>query len=253
MEVTPPSAIQLLLGDDRAFAVRSTTIVGAIGHLRRLESDSTSTGGRSDFCRQIHHPGKSDRTPSLFGEVTLSSTIQLLLEDDRTFTVRSTVSVGAIGCLRCLERRLRLQRSNFYWGTIRLLSSDPSPWGRSDFYRQIHRSGRSDQALSSFGEVTQSSVIQRLLGDDRAFIVKSTASVGAIGRLRRLKRGDSAVSNSTSTGRRSDFCCQIYRPGRSDRMPSLFREMEAKPYPRRLLGEAKAKMHHRRPLKATTY
>ncbi|KAA0058513.1 hypothetical protein E5676_scaffold606G001290 [Cucumis melo var. makuwa] len=44
-EVTLPSAIQLLLGDDRALAVRSTvlalairstTLVGAIGHLRRL-------------------------------------------------------------------------------------------------------------------------------------------------------------------------------------------------------------------------
>ena len=34
-EVTPLSAIQLLLENDRAFAIRSTTLVGAIGRLRR--------------------------------------------------------------------------------------------------------------------------------------------------------------------------------------------------------------------------
>ncbi|TYJ97606.1 hypothetical protein E5676_scaffold690G00390 [Cucumis melo var. makuwa] len=36
-EVILPSAIQLLSGDDQTFTVRSTALVGAIGHLRRLE------------------------------------------------------------------------------------------------------------------------------------------------------------------------------------------------------------------------
>ncbi|KAA0042426.1 hypothetical protein E6C27_scaffold266G00020 [Cucumis melo var. makuwa] len=67
-------------------------------------SDLTSTKGRLDFCHQIHRPGRNDRTPSLFGEVTLPSAIQLLLVDDRAFAVRSIVLVGAIGCLRRLER-----------------------------------------------------------------------------------------------------------------------------------------------------
>ncbi|KAA0026001.1 hypothetical protein E6C27_scaffold34G003240 [Cucumis melo var. makuwa] len=78
-EVTPPSAIQLLLGDDRAFTVRS------IGHLRHLE--------------------RSGRTPSSFGEVTPPLAIQFLLRDDRAFAVRSTVLVGAIEHLHRLERR----------------------------------------------------------------------------------------------------------------------------------------------------
>ncbi|KAA0065801.1 hypothetical protein E5676_scaffold546G001950 [Cucumis melo var. makuwa] len=110
-EVILPSAIQLLLGDDRAFAVKSTVLVEAIGHLRHLErwgdiavSDPTSIGGRSGFCRQIHRPGRSDRTPSSFGEVILPSAIQLLSEDDQAFAVRSTVLVEAIGHHRRLER-----------------------------------------------------------------------------------------------------------------------------------------------------
>ncbi|KAA0032936.1 hypothetical protein E5676_scaffold482G00670 [Cucumis melo var. makuwa] len=37
LEDNSPSVIKLLLGDDQAFAIRSTTLVGAIGCLRRLE------------------------------------------------------------------------------------------------------------------------------------------------------------------------------------------------------------------------
>ncbi|KAA0063849.1 hypothetical protein E6C27_scaffold827G00810 [Cucumis melo var. makuwa] len=108
-EVILPSAIQLLSGDDRTFAVRSIAIVGAIGHLRHLESDTaisdlTSIGKRSDFFRQIHRPGRSDQAPSSFGEVILPSAIQLLSGDDRAFAVRSIVLVGAIVHLRRLER-----------------------------------------------------------------------------------------------------------------------------------------------------
>ncbi|TYK25897.1 hypothetical protein E5676_scaffold436G001270 [Cucumis melo var. makuwa] len=170
VEVTPPSAIQLLLRNDRVLFVRSTVLVEAIEHLCRLErgdsavsdptftggrlrfivrstvleersvpslfgergdsavSDPTSTRRRSGFCRQIYCPGRSDRVPSSFGEVTPPSAIQLLLRDDQTFSVRSTALVGAIGHL-C-------------------------------------------RALPS--------AIQLLLGDDRAFAVKSTALVEAI-------------------------------------------------------------------------
>ncbi|TYK25919.1 hypothetical protein E5676_scaffold190G00090 [Cucumis melo var. makuwa] len=107
-EVILPSAIQLLSGDDRAFAVRSTALVGAIGHLRRLErwycrQRSNFYRGRSGFCCQIQRPGRSDRTPSSFGEVVLPSAIQLLSRDDQDFAVRSTAVVGAIGHLRPLE------------------------------------------------------------------------------------------------------------------------------------------------------
>nr|ADN34245.1 hypothetical protein [Cucumis melo subsp. melo] len=80
-----PSAIQLLSGDDRAFAVRSTALTIGL-----LPSDPT--------------PGRSDRAPSSFGGVILPSAIQLLSGDDRTFVVRSTALVGAIGHHRPLER-----------------------------------------------------------------------------------------------------------------------------------------------------
>ncbi|TYK09539.1 hypothetical protein E5676_scaffold757G00200 [Cucumis melo var. makuwa] len=106
-------------------------------------NDSTSTKGRSDICRQIHRPGRSDRTSSscfvvsdptsikddrAFAIISTSwddrafvvrsvvlieafrhlrrtslSAIQLLLGDDRTFAVRSTVLVGAIEHL-CRDR-----------------------------------------------------------------------------------------------------------------------------------------------------
>ncbi|KAA0063857.1 hypothetical protein E6C27_scaffold827G00900 [Cucumis melo var. makuwa] len=67
-------------------------------------SDPTSTRGRSSFCRQICRPGRSDRAPSSFGGVILPSAIQLLSGDDRTFAVKSTALVGAIGHHRRLER-----------------------------------------------------------------------------------------------------------------------------------------------------
>ncbi|KAA0066533.1 hypothetical protein E6C27_scaffold25G00910 [Cucumis melo var. makuwa] len=178
-EVVLPSVIQLLSRDDRAFAVRSTALVGAIRHLRPLEgdiavSDPTSIGGRSSFCRQIHRPSRSDRAPSSFEEVILPSAIQLLSGDDRAFAVRSTALVGAIGHLRRLERWYCRQRSNFYRG-------------RSGFCCQIQRPGRSDRTPSSFGEVVLPSAIQLLSRDDQDFAVRSTAVVGAIGHLRPLE------------------------------------------------------------------
>ncbi|KAA0051626.1 hypothetical protein E5676_scaffold3445G00150 [Cucumis melo var. makuwa] len=215
-------------------------------------SDPTSIGGQSGFCRQIHRPDWSDRTPSSFEEVILLSAIQLLSGDDRTFAVRSTTL--------------------------------------------IHRPGRSDWAPSSFGEVILSSAIQLLSGDDLAFAVRSIALVEAIGHLRRLERGDTAVNNPTSIGGRSSFCRQIHhlvgaighlRPlergdtvvwigtfaindltsiegrsgfghqichlGRSDWALSSFRKVEVKMYHRHHLREAKAELHRRCPLKATTY
>ncbi|TYK26756.1 hypothetical protein E5676_scaffold124G00430 [Cucumis melo var. makuwa] len=148
-------------------------------NLRRSNStvsDPTSTGGRLRFCRQIHRPGRSDRTPSSFGGVILPSAIQLLSVDDRAFAVRSPALVGAIGHLRHLERG----------GTA--VSDPTSIGGRSSFCRQIHRPGRSDRAPLSFGEVVLPSAIQLLSRDDRAFTVRSTALVGLIGHLRRLER-----------------------------------------------------------------
>ncbi|KAA0047671.1 hypothetical protein E5676_scaffold648G001240 [Cucumis melo var. makuwa] len=304
------SAIQLLSGDDRAFFVRSTALVGAIGTIivwrgdtaisdptsiggrsgfyRQIHpwyersdtivvwrcdtaiSDPTSIGVRSSFCRQIHHPGRSDQTPSSFVEVILPSAIQLLLEDDRAFavrsipwddrafTVRSTALVGVIGHLWCLEMWSDRAPSSFggviLSSAIQLLSGDDRAFAvRStalvEAIGHLHYppSGRSDQAPSSFGGVILPSAIQLLSGDDQAFAVISTALVGMIGHHCRLE------SDPTSIVGRSGFCRQIHRPGRSDRAPSSFREVEAKLYHRRLLGEAKVELHRCRPLKATTY
>ncbi|KAA0032757.1 hypothetical protein E6C27_scaffold853G001000 [Cucumis melo var. makuwa] len=85
-EVVLPSAIQLLSGDDRAFAVRST-VLGTIGF---LPSDPP--------------PCRSDRAPSSFGEVVLPSAIRLLSGDDRAFAIRSTALVKAIKYVHRLER-----------------------------------------------------------------------------------------------------------------------------------------------------
>ncbi|TYK04475.1 hypothetical protein E5676_scaffold409G00850 [Cucumis melo var. makuwa] len=156
------SVIQLLLGDDKAFAVRSTVL--------------------------IHRPGRSGQTPLSFGEVVLPSAIQLLSEDDRAFAVRSTALVGAIGHLHRLERWYCRQRSNFYRGTIGLLPSDPPLWGRSGFYRQIHRSGRSDRTPSLFREERSDTFI---VWRDGGKIVPSTSSW-------RSKGG--AVPSSSSQG-----------------------------------------------------
>ncbi|KAA0039597.1 hypothetical protein E6C27_scaffold744G00740 [Cucumis melo var. makuwa] len=216
MEVTPLSAIQLLLGDDRAFAVRSTVLEQSDAFVvwrgDSAVNDPTSLRGQSSFYRQIHHPGKSDRAPSSFGEVNLSSAIQLLPRDDRTFAVRFTTLVGAIGRLRRLERR----------GDSAV--NDPtSIEGRLGSFRQIHRPGKSDRAPSSFGEIR----------DDRAFTVKSIALVGVIERHCRLERSDAFVfsrghsnfSDPTSIGGRSSFSRQIHHLSRSDRVPSSFGEV----------------------------
>ncbi|TYJ98788.1 hypothetical protein E5676_scaffold156G00970 [Cucumis melo var. makuwa] len=171
-EVVVPSAIQLLSGDDRAFVVRSTALIGAIGHLRRLERWYCRQ--RSNFYWGMIGLLPSDRAPSSFGEVVLLSAIQLLSRDDRAFVVRSTALVGAIGDLRRFERWYCRQRSNFYRETIGLLPSDPPSW--------------SDRAPSSFGEVVLPSAIRLLSGDDRAFAIRSTALVKAIKYVHRLER-----------------------------------------------------------------
>ncbi|TYK09811.1 histidine-rich glycoprotein-like [Cucumis melo var. makuwa] len=118
-EVTLPSVIQLLLGEDRAFVVRSIALVGAIGHLRQLE--------------------RTDRTSSSFGEVTPLSVIQLLLRDYRAFTVNSTTLIEATGIF-------------VVWIGDSTVSDPTSTRGRSSIYRQIHCHNRSDQASSSFGK-----------------------------------------------------------------------------------------------------
>ncbi|KAA0060301.1 hypothetical protein E6C27_scaffold22G00800 [Cucumis melo var. makuwa] len=94
----------------------------------------------------MHRPGRSDRTPSSLGEVVLSSAIQLLSGDDWAFAVRSTALVGAIGHL-------------LVWRGDTTVSDPTSIGGRSGFCRQIHRHDRSDRAPSSFGEVVLPSAI----------------------------------------------------------------------------------------------
>ncbi|TYK23214.1 hypothetical protein E5676_scaffold142G002460 [Cucumis melo var. makuwa] len=178
-EVTLPSAIQLLLGQDRAFAVKSTTLIHHPGRSDRAPSSFGKVApslviqlllGTRSGCHQIHRPGRSDRTPSSFGEVTLPSAIQLLLRDDWAFAVRSTILIHRRG-------------SN---------NGTPSSVG------EIHRPGINDWVPSSFGEATPPSEIQLLLRDDRAFTVRSIVLVGAIERLHRLERGDSAVSDPSA-------------------------------------------------------
>ncbi|KAA0066387.1 hypothetical protein E5676_scaffold602G00570 [Cucumis melo var. makuwa] len=90
-------------------------------------SDPTSTGGRSSFCCQIHRPGRSDRAPSSFGEVILPSAIQLLLGDDRDFTVRFTTLVGAIGHLRRLKRLFVILVGSKYCFTPEITSCSLRP------------------------------------------------------------------------------------------------------------------------------
>ncbi|KAA0065985.1 hypothetical protein E6C27_scaffold62G00720 [Cucumis melo var. makuwa] len=131
-------------------------------------------------------PGRSDRTPSSFGGVILPSAIQLLSGDDRAFAVRSTPGRSDRAPLLFGE----VERSGTFviWRGGTAVSDPISTGGPSSFYRQIHRSGRSDRAPSSFEELILPSVIQLLSGDDPAFAVKSTALVGAIGNYRRLER-----------------------------------------------------------------
>ncbi|KAA0032942.1 hypothetical protein E6C27_scaffold269G00160 [Cucumis melo var. makuwa] len=117
-EVILPSAIQLLSGDDRVFAVRSTPgrsdrAPSSFGGVILPSAIQLSEDDRAFVVRSItlvgavghhHHLERSDQTPSSFGEVVLPSTIQLLSGDDRAFAIRSTALVGAIGHLRHLER-----------------------------------------------------------------------------------------------------------------------------------------------------
>ncbi|KAA0046775.1 hypothetical protein E6C27_scaffold216G00590 [Cucumis melo var. makuwa] len=245
-EVTPSSVLQYLLGYDRAFAVRFIALVGAIERLRRLESCLIHHPSRSDHppssFGKIQHPSTSDQTPSSFGEVSLLSAIQFLQGYDRDFTVRSTVLVGAIGCLRHLERRPAV-------------SDQPSIKGRLDFYHLSHHSGRSDRAPSSFGEVTPPSTIQFLLRYNWAFVVRFTALVGAIERLCHLERGDSTVSHPTSTWGQSGFSHQISvlvgaigclrRLERSDQAPLSLGEVTPSSMIQHLLGDDRAsEIHH---------
>ncbi|KAA0067807.1 hypothetical protein E6C27_scaffold2484G00100 [Cucumis melo var. makuwa] len=214
-KVTPPPMIQLLLGDNWAFVVRSTVLIHNLSRNDRAPSsfeersgtfvilrgdstvsDPTFTWGLSSFYQQIHHSDRSDREPSSFGEVISPLAIQLLLRDDRTFVIRSTTLVGGI-------------KAFIVWRGDSPVSYTNSIRGRLDFCRQIHRTDRSDQTSSFFEEVTPSSVIQLLLEDNQAFVVQSTALVGAIGTFV-VWRGDSAVSDPTSTeGRSSSYLRSI--------------------------------------------
>ncbi|TYK01706.1 hypothetical protein E5676_scaffold775G00290 [Cucumis melo var. makuwa] len=224
--MTPPSAIHILLVDYRIIAVRSTTLepsgIFIIWRGDSAVSDPPSTSRRSNFCRQIHRRGRCNQELLSFREETPPSTIQLLLGDDRAFYVRSIILVRAIGHLRHLERidwatlslremtpqstiqlllgddRAFADRSTALVGAIERLRrlergdsivSDPtSTIGRSGFYHQMHRLCKSDRALSLFGEVTPQSAIQLLLGDDRAFAVRSVGLIGAIRHLLHFKR-----------------------------------------------------------------
>ncbi|KAA0042150.1 hypothetical protein E5676_scaffold124G00090 [Cucumis melo var. makuwa] len=217
-EVTPLSGIQLLLGEDQTFTIRSTVLVGAIEHLRRLErgdsavDDPTFTRGRSGLCCQIHRPGRSDRAPSLFREVTLLSAIQLLLG-------------GRSGFCCQIHRPSRSDRT-------------PSSFG------EIQCPGRSDRANLSFGEVALPSAIQLLLGDDRAFAVKSTILVGAIGHLHRLKRIIEHLSSDPCYGRSNQVLSSFGEEEVELHIVVIFREVEAKLHDHHLLREVEAELHH---------
>ncbi|KAA0060274.1 hypothetical protein E5676_scaffold3819G00030 [Cucumis melo var. makuwa] len=219
-EVTMLSTIQLLLRDDRSFAIRSTALIGI--HRPRRRDQTPSSFGEVTMSSMIQLL-LIDRAPSSFGEVTMSSVIQLLLGDDLAFAVRSTVLVGAIdnfiiwrgGSALSDPTSTRDDRAftvrSTVLRTIELLPSDPPPcweqsstfiiWRggsavsdptrtkeRSGFYRQTYHPSRSDLAPSSFRDVTMSLAIQLLLEDDRAFIIRSTSLVGAIGHFHCLER-----------------------------------------------------------------
>ncbi|KAA0051506.1 hypothetical protein E6C27_scaffold174G00280 [Cucumis melo var. makuwa] len=176
-------------------------------------SDPTSTGDDRAFAVRptalIHLPGRSDRAPSSFGEVILPSAIQLLLRDDRAFAVRSTV----------------LERSDTFlvWRGGTAINNPTSIEGRSSFFRQIYHPDRSNRTPSSFEEVILPSAIQLLSGDDQTFVVRSIALERSSTFV--VWRGDTAISDPTSIEGRSSFCRQIHHPGKSDRVPSSFREV----------------------------
>ncbi|KAA0068175.1 hypothetical protein E5676_scaffold392G00610 [Cucumis melo var. makuwa] len=114
-----PSTIQLLLGDDRAFTVKSTALIGAIRHLHRASQ----------------------------------STIQLLLGDDRAFDIRSIVLIH------------RLNRSDWTSLPCFAVSDLTSIDGQSGIYRQIHRPSRSNQTYwRDRGEAAPSSLFGEMRG-----------------------------------------------------------------------------------------
>ncbi|KAA0067432.1 hypothetical protein E6C27_scaffold40G00950 [Cucumis melo var. makuwa] len=82
-------------------------------------NDSTSTKGRLDICRQIHRPGRSDRTSSSCFVVSDPTSIK----DDRAFAIISTVLVRAIGHLRRDDRTFAV-RSTVLVGAIEHLCRD---------------------------------------------------------------------------------------------------------------------------------
>ncbi|TYJ97560.1 hypothetical protein E5676_scaffold85G00830 [Cucumis melo var. makuwa] len=163
---------------------RSDRVPSSFGNVTLSSAIQLLLGDGQTFCRQIHCSNRSDRTPSRFGEVTLPSVIQLPLGDDWAFVVRSTTLVGAIRHLRTFV----ILRSDS------IVSDLTFTKGRSSFYRQIYRPGRSNRTPSSFGEVALPSAFQLLLGGDRAFTVRSIALVGVIRHLHRLERSDRAPS-----------------------------------------------------------
>ncbi|KAA0046414.1 hypothetical protein E6C27_scaffold149G001590 [Cucumis melo var. makuwa] len=203
-EVTPPSEIQLLLGDDRAFAVRSTALVGTIGHLRRLErwycrQRSNFYRGTIGLLSSDPPPVRSDQTLSSFQGVILPSVIQLLSGDDRAFAVRSTSLIHRPG---------RSDQAPSSFGEVILLSAIQL-LSRDDQAFTVRSTPWSDRAPSLFGEVILPSAIQLLSGDDRAFTVRSTVLVERSGTIV-VWRGDIAISDPTSIGGRSGFCRQIH-------------------------------------------
>ncbi|KAA0066003.1 hypothetical protein E5676_scaffold120G00400 [Cucumis melo var. makuwa] len=121
------SAIQLLLGEDRALDLRSIDLVGAIEHLCCASLSAIQLLLRDDQHLSLDMPNRNDHTSSLCFIVN----IQLLLRNDRAFAVRSTALIRMIEHLYC--------------------------------------------ALPS--------VIQLLLEDDQTFAIRSTILVGMIGHL----------------------------------------------------------------------
>ncbi|KAA0037103.1 hypothetical protein E5676_scaffold832G001790 [Cucumis melo var. makuwa] len=169
--------------------------------------------------------------------------------------------------LRVLGHKTQQERSSTFvvWRGDSAVSDPTSTEGRSSFFRQIHRLGRSDRTPSSFREVTPASVIQLILGDDRIFVVRSTALIHRPGRSDRTPSSFGEViplsaiqlllEDDRAFAVRSIALVEAIRllpsdPSPwSDRTHSSFEEMEAKLYHQRLLKEAKAKLHHQ----ATTY
>ncbi|TYJ99656.1 hypothetical protein E5676_scaffold562G00370 [Cucumis melo var. makuwa] len=167
---TSSSAIQLVLGDDRAFIVKSPVLVGVIRHLCRASLSGIQLLLWDDQAFAI----SSTALVGAIGHLrrALLSAIQLQLGDDRAFAHRSTILIRVIGHLRHVSS-LVIQ---LLLGTIDHLSSDPPPWidwtssscfavsnptstrGRSGICRQIHRLNKSDQtSWRDRGKVTLSS------------------------------------------------------------------------------------------------